>query len=116
MKLQWGLFSANLNPIQGSEQAGTRPVLVVSRESIHAHLQVVTVLPLTSLKPGRRIYSTEVLLPEGMAGLRADSLAMAHQVRTLSKGRLGSRLGDLTGIELRQKVKHALSLYLDLQD
>lgn len=114
MSLQWGLFHANLNPVQGSEQAGSRPVLVISRESIHLHLPVVTVLPLTSLKPGRRIYATEVLLPAGTAGLRADSLVMAHQIRTLSKGRLGDRLGVLTQSAELERVRQAVALYLDL--
>lgn len=115
MRLQWGVFPANLNPVQGSEQAGSRPVLVVSRESIHSALSVATVLPLTSLKLGRRVYPTEVLIPGGTAGLRVDSLAMAQQVRTLSKSRLGPKLGDLTSDALRQKVRAALALYLDLE-
>lgn len=115
VKLQWGLFPANLNPVQGSEQAGTRPVLVISREAIHGVLPVVTVLPLTSLKPGRRVYSTEVLVPGGTAGLRTDSLVMAHQVRTLSKTRLGSQLGNLESEALRNEVRAALALYLDLE-
>jgi len=35
MKYQWHIFLASLNPAKGSEQAGRRPVLVVSRESIN---------------------------------------------------------------------------------
>ena len=50
---QWRVFRANLDPAVGSEQAGQRPVLVVSNEIMNEVLPIVTVLPLTSRKPGR---------------------------------------------------------------
>jgi mRNA interferase MazF len=111
---QWRLFRASLDPATGSEQAGTRPVLVVSREVINRALPVVAVVPLTTLKPGRRVYSTEVLLPAGAAGQPDDSLALAHQVRTISTHRLGAPYGDLADPGLRAKVREALRVYLDL--
>ena len=113
-ELQWGLFEADLNPEKGSEQAGTRPVLVVSRESIHRAIPVVAVCPLTSLKPGRRVYPTETPIPKGIAGLSLDSLVMAHQVRTVAKERLGTRLGTLTDQRVRAAVKKTLALFLEL--
>ena len=45
---QWQVFRANLNPVIGSEQAGHRPVLVVSNEIMNEVLPILTVLPLTS--------------------------------------------------------------------
>ena len=50
-----GIFLADLNPIIGSEQRGKRPVLVVSDEVFNSVTPVVPILPLTSLKKGRRI-------------------------------------------------------------
>ncbi|MGH9339941.1 MAG: type II toxin-antitoxin system PemK/MazF family toxin [Acidobacteriota bacterium] len=44
----------------GSEQAGTRPVLVISDQDFNQLMPVITVLPLTSRKPGRKIYPNEV--------------------------------------------------------
>ncbi len=113
-QIQWGLFRAALDPVVGSEQAGTRPVLVVSRESVNRALPIVAVIPLTTRKPGRRVYSTEVLLPAGSAGQPEESIAMAHQVRTISSHRLRQRLGSLDAPELRLAVRSALALYLDL--
>lgn len=112
--LQWGIYRADLNPVRGSEQAGTRPVLVVSRESLNRSLTVVVVCPLTSLKAGRRIYSTEVLIAGGIAGTACDSLVMTHQFRTIAKERLGTKLGHLDDPVLRKAVGSALLLYLDL--
>ena len=112
--LQWLLFRASLDPATGSEQAGTRPVLVVSREVINRALPIVAVVPLTRRKPGRRIYPTEVLLPAGVAGQPEESIVLAHQVRTISARRLGAPYGELTDSALRAAVREALSVYLDL--
>jgi mRNA interferase MazF len=61
MSYQWGIYLAGLDPVRGSEQAGQRPILVISREMINQVLPVVNVVPLTSLKsPERKIYANEV--------------------------------------------------------
>lgn len=113
-KYQWHIFQANLNPVTGSEQRGTRPVLVVSDED-HNHLMpIVTVLPLTSRKSGRQIYPNEVLLSKGTAGLTEDSIIMAHQIRTISKIRLTSLYGDIQSESLRKAVRQALKVHLTL--
>ncbi|MEZ4832119.1 MAG: type II toxin-antitoxin system PemK/MazF family toxin [Caldilineaceae bacterium] len=66
MTYQWHIFMASLDPVTGSEQAGTRPVLVISREALNQLLPVVNVVPLTSRKsPARRIYPNEVLIRAG---------------------------------------------------
>jgi len=105
---------ATLDPVEGSEQAGRRPVLVVSRESINKALPIVAVVPVTSRRRSGKVYATEVLLPAGTAGLPGDSLALGHQVRTLSTNRLGDRLGRLDDGDLRRRVQEALRLFLDL--
>lgn len=115
MSVQWDIFQASLDPVKGSEQAGSRPVLIISRESIHRALPVVAVLPLTSYKHGRKIYSTEVLLPKGTAGLSADSVVLAHQIRTLARTRLEKYYGKLEDKDLREKVQSALKIFLDLE-
>lgn len=68
-RYQWFIFWVNLNPVVALEQAGQRPVLVVSNEVVNQSLPVVTVVALTSLKSGRRIYPTEALLRQEETGL-----------------------------------------------
>ena len=115
MTYQWHVFLASLDPTKGSEQAGKRPVLVVSRERINQLLPVVNVIPLTSRKSqSRAIYPNEVLLPTGTAGLRVDSIALCYQVRTLDISRLEDEIGELTDPNLRQRVKQALRFQLEL--
>ncbi len=47
MEYRWGIFIANLDPVIGSEQGKTRPVVVISEEEINQILPVVNILPLT---------------------------------------------------------------------
>lgn len=111
---QWSVFMVDLDPVVGSEEAGRRPVVVVSREVANAALPVVTVVPLTARKKNRRIYPNEAVLPAGTAKLKRDSIAMAHQIRTLSKTRLRRRVGVIDSQDIRAAVRAALQIQLDL--
>src|SRR4030065_2836590 len=93
MTYRMGIFLADLNPVVGSEQKGKRPVLVVSDEDFNRLMPVVTILPITSLKKGRRVYPNEILLKQGIGGLAQDSIILAHQIRTVSKNRLRDSMG-----------------------
>ena len=110
--LQWAVVEADLNPSRGSEQSGTRPVLIVSNEAFNQATTNVTVLPLTSTK--RRLYPSEVSLPRATAGQPLDSIIMAHQIRTISKGRLGRMFGYLADASLVAQVQEAIREHLDL--
>ncbi len=114
LSFQWSVFSADLDPVIGSEQAGCRPVVVISREVANISLPVVTVIPLIRRKPGRRIYPNEALVPAGTAGLTHDSVAMAHQLRTLSKQRLGTHVGRVDEQTIQAEIQQAIRTHLDL--
>jgi len=49
-EFKWNIFLANLDPVVGSEQGRTRPVLVISEDEINRILPVVNVIPLTSMR------------------------------------------------------------------
>jgi len=115
VKYQWHVFLASLDPSKGSEQAGRRPVLVVSRERINQLLPVVNVIPLTSRKSASRvIYPNEVVLLAGVAGLSVDSIALCYQIRTLDKSRLERDLGELIEVNLRREILKAIRFQLDM--
>ncbi len=109
---QWAVMEANLDPAAGGEQRGIRPVLIVSNEEFNQAMPNVTVLPLTSTK--RHLYPSEVLLLKGKAGQPLDSIIMSHQIRTISKQRLGRLLGHLDDIQLQQEVQAAIKEHLDM--
>src|SRR5947208_2073277 len=111
---QWKVVHAALDPVRGSEQAGDRPVIIVSRESLNRSLTIVGAIPLSTFRLGRRIYSSEVLIPAGRAGQPNDSIVMAHQLRTIAKERLLRTYGSLDDDRLREEVRAAIRIYLDL--
>ena len=104
---KWTIFFANLNPVKGSELRGRRPVLVISDEVFNRVMPIITVLPITSLKKGRKVYPNEVLLPRVVTKLPHNSLLLVHQIRTISKVRLEKALGDVESAKdrLREQAR-----------
>ena len=111
---RWDLAWASLDPTRGHEQAGRRPVLVVSNDSIAAAIGLTAILPLTTWKRGRRVYPTEVLLKAEMVDLDVDSLVLCHQLRTVSAERLSPAFASLASATQRDAVERAVRLWLDL--
>lgn len=107
------VHDAALDLTEGSEQAGFRPVILVSRDAINAASSVVLVVPCTTYREGRRIYPSQVLIEAPEGGLEADSLALGEQVRALSKRWLRGRRGVLSP-ETLSGLDLALLIALDL--
>ncbi len=114
MSYRWHIFLANLDPVIGSEQGKTRPVLVISEEEINQILPVVNVLPITARKAGRKIYPNEVLIPAGTDGLVKESIVLCYQIRTLDKKRLSKALGKIDSPELQENIIDAMFFQLGI--
>lgn len=107
------VYDARLDPVEGSEQSGTRPVIVVSRNAINANSSVVIVVPCTTYRPNRRIYPSQVLIAAPEGGLTNDSVALGEQVRAIAKTRLLRRRGQLSPA-VQGQLNRALVIALDL--
>jgi mRNA interferase MazF len=107
------VFDAHLSPTEGSEQAGTRPVIVVSRNAINQTSPVIVIVPLTSATNVKKTYPNNVAIASGEGGLSADSVALGGQVRAIAKSRLLRQRGTLSSATMRQ-VDRALRITLDL--
>ena len=107
------VHDARLDPTAGSEQAGVRPVVIVSRDAINDSSPVVIAVPCTTYRPDRRPYPSQVLLRAPEGGLDVDSVALGEQVRALDKSRLVRRRGALSSHALAQ-LERALLIVLDL--
>lgn len=107
------IYDARLDPTEGFEQAGTRPIVVVSRDAIHENSGIVIAVPCTTLRPDRRIYPSQTVLRAGEGGLDVDSVALGEQIRVLDKRRLGRRRGMLSS-EALVRVERAVAIALDL--
>jgi mRNA interferase MazF len=111
---KWAICKADLDPVIGSEQGKSRPVLIISEDQINALLNIVNILPITSRKPGRLIYPNEVLIPAGQYGLVNESIILCHQIRTVDKRRLSKTYGQINDIELQNDIVEALCFQLGI--
>jgi mRNA interferase MazF len=96
---------ANLDPTVGVEIKKTRPVIVLSNDSINQFSQLVVVVPLT--KNTAHLSPSHALIPKGSVRLSFTSKAVTEQVKAVDKRRLVKRLGSLTPSLLAQ-VERAL--------
>lgn len=107
------VYDAALDPTRDSEQAGFRPVIVVSRNALHDALPIVIAVPCTTRRPGRRFSPSQVLLRAPEGGLEVDSVALCEQVRALAKSRLSRLRGTVSGPSMAQ-IDRGLRIALDL--
>lgn len=100
--LRGEIYWADLDPVRGHEQAGQRPVLVLSHEVFNERSGTVIALAVTSQEP-RAGFPLAVELTS--ARLPKRSWAKVSQIRTLSTERLGKRLGRVSPEELSRLVE-----------
>jgi len=85
---RFGIWRVDLNPAKGSEQAGSRPVLVVSPDSMNGNLRTVIIAPMTTRL---RSWPTRVSISHGG---KSGEVAL-DQIRAIDKVRLGGSMGIL---------------------
>ena len=108
------IFYADLNPVIGSEQGGTRPVLVISNDIGNRHSPAVIVAAITS-----RVH-TKAKLPTHTAvndfeGLDKDSIILLEQIRTIDKQRLKQHMGMMPE-NIMARVDKALAISISLNN
>ncbi|MFM2314781.1 MAG: hypothetical protein RLZZ04_4057 [Cyanobacteriota bacterium] len=90
--LRRGIYWANLDPTVGSEQQGTRPVLITSIDAFNQNSQTVIAFAITSKKP-KVTYPLVYELPKDLLPKR--SWVKISQIRTLSTQRLGQQIAQI---------------------
>lgn len=106
------LYSANLDPVVGSEQGGVRPVLIIQNDMGNRFSPTVVVLAVTGRLTKAKLPTHVEISAEGH-GLMSDSVVLAEQVRTLDKKRLRDRIGKLSP-EAMELVTRAVMVSLGL--
>jgi len=105
--LRGEILWADLDPTRGSEQAGHRPVVILSDEVFNRHSGTVIAAALTSRRPRAGFPLT---LRLGDPELPKKSWVKISQVRTLSTQRLGRRIAQASKEELNQIVEGLLEI------
>ena len=98
------MFYADFAPVVGSEQSGSRPVIVVQNDIGNKHSPTIIVVPLT--RQPKKPLPTHVVIPKSN-GLDRDSFVLTEQVRTLDRSRFSKYMGHISD-EIMCKVNMAL--------
>ncbi|MBI2804311.1 MAG: type II toxin-antitoxin system PemK/MazF family toxin [Planctomycetes bacterium] len=115
MPIQRGeIYFVNLNPVKGREQAGLRPVLVLSNDTINQSPLVVTVVIGTKGANVTRDYSTNVRVPSTESGLPTETVFLGFQVRSIDPSRFGSSPAGSLSDAYMKKIEDAVRACLDL--
>jgi mRNA interferase MazF len=105
---RWNIYRANLDPVVGSEQGKSRPLIIISEDEINNLLNTVNIIPITSRKDGRIIYPNEVLIPANNFGLTNESIALCHQIRTIDKKRMAQEYGHISDTNIQIDIIEAI--------
>jgi mRNA interferase MazF len=91
---QLDIYWAKLDPVEGSEQAGVRPVVIISGNTMNDNLSIAIACPITSQIKN---YPGSVPLKANTTNnLTTDSEVIVFQVRTVSKSRLQKKIGAIS--------------------
>ncbi len=106
------IFLASLGNVIGSEQKGTRPVLIVQNDIGNKYSPTVIIVPITSKV--KSSLPTHIPIKTIHSGLEKDSVILVEQIRTIDKSRLKYKIGSLD-ISIMEKVKNALKISLNIR-
>jgi len=102
------VFWCNIDNSIGSEQDGTRPVVIIQND-IGNKFSTTTIVALGTSKCKKVNLPTHFFVSKE----NVEFMVMAEQVRTVSKRRLSNKIGELDNYELK-KLNKALNISLDL--
>lgn len=106
------VFFADLSPVVGSEQGGTRPVLVIQNDIGNRFSPTVIVAAITAQIQKAKL-PTHVEINAERYGFERDSVILLEQVRTIDKSRLTDKITHLD-VPLMEKVDEALEISFGL--
>jgi mRNA interferase MazF len=108
------IYFVNLNPVEGREQAGRRPVLVLSIDAINRLPLVVTVVVGTKSENIPRDYPTNVRVSSAESGLPMETVFLCFQLRSLDPKRFpdtpAGQVAGATMENIERAVRHCLGL------
>ena len=104
------VFFADLSPVVGSEQGGTRPVLIIQNDIGNRFSPTVIIAAITAQIQKAKL-PTHVEINAKKYGFERDSVILLEQLRTIDKSRLTDRI---TQLDEKKKKKVDISLAISL--
>ncbi len=108
------IYYADLSPVVGSEQGGTRPVLIIQNDIGNQYSPTTIVAAITSQIDKPKL-PTHVAMPATSNGLERNSVILLEQVRTIDKSRLMEKVTALDS-DMMGRVNQAIEISLGLID
>ena len=105
--LRGEIYWAGLDPVRGREQAGSRPVLILSNDLFNRRSGTVIAMAITSQQ---QVAGFPLTLPLAADCLPRASWVTISQIRTISVERIGKRAGEVDAEDLAQIVSGLLEL------
>ena len=106
------IYYAELNPVIGSEQGGTRRVLIISNDTGNRHSPTVIIAAITGKTKAKLPTHAEA---KNFEGLDRDSIVLLEQIRTVDKKRLKQYMGMMPA-EAMARVDKALAISLAITE
>ena len=106
------IFLANLEPTKGSEQGGTRPVLIIQNDIGNEYSMTTIIAPITSTIM-KKEYPTNVLIKKEDSKLIKDSTILLNQIRTIDISRLIKKIGSVDNFTMNG-VDRAIKISLGI--
>ena len=118
MKEDWvyrrgDIYFADLDPVVGSEQGGTRPVIVIQNDTGNKYSPTLIVATVTTKIRKKENMPTHFLIKDNPA-FREASVVQLEQLRTIDKSRIDDYLGKVTPREMAA-IEKALSISLAME-
>lgn len=109
------MFYADLSPVVGSEQGGIRPVVIIQNDVGNKHSPTVIAAAITS-QLGKNRLPTHIEIGPENCGLKAESVVLAEQIRTIDKSRLKEKIGHIDDESVMNKINSALGISFGLEE
>ncbi len=109
------MFYADLSPVIGSEQGGIRPVLIIQNDTGNKYSPTVIAAAITS-QTGKNKLPTHIDIGSEDNGLKADSVVLTEQIRTIDKSRLKEKIGHINDSSVMDQVNNAIGISFGLEN
>ena len=109
------MFYADLSPVIGSEQGGIRPVLIIQNDLGNKYSPTVIAAAITS-QTGKNKLPSHFEINSKLYGLKADSVVLTEQIRTIDKSRLKEKIGHIDDLNIMNKVNNAIGISFGLEN
>ena len=107
------MFYADLSPVVGSEQGGIRPVLIIQNDTGNKYSPTVIAAAITSQTTKNKL-PTHIEIGSQNNGLKADSIILTEQIRTIDKSRLREKIGHIDDEKIMDKINGAIGISFGL--